>query len=234
MALPATPRDLLHALPGQAMQGRSVGSDDDLGLTSRAALQDLARYLVCYRDCTILGAINTGGISSNGGTVDTTAIQIDLTTCDILLGGRHCRIDALNDQPIFGSGAWARSLGLDGEAAVMPSANGKTMEAALVAVLVNGAAVLYLICGDEDDDGSQAAPTEAQIQAALAAAEIPDRDPTVGLIITRLKIARGASTTITLTHGAPSSTASLEAERHHGCVWPSYEADGLSMPEVAG
>lgn len=232
MTMPATPRDLLHAIPGQAMQARSVGSDDDLGLSSRQSLQDLARHLICFAGCTLLGAINTGGISSNGGTVDTTAIQINLTTCDILLGGRHCRITALTNQAVFGTGAWARTLGLDGAAAVMPSAEGKTIEAALVAVLVSGAAVLYLVCGAEANDGVQVAPTAAQVQAALAAAEIANRDPTVGLIITRLKVARGATTTITLTHGAPSSTASLEAERHHGCVWPEYETDGLSMPEI--
>lgn len=233
MALPATPHALLNALPGQALRGRSRGSSDDLGPISTAALQDFMRYIVCYRDCTILGALNTGGISSNGATVNTTAIQIDLTTCDILLGGRPCRITALNDQPVFGSGAWARTLGLDGEAAVMPSAEGKTLEAALVAVLVEGAAVLYLICGDEADDGEQVAPTEAQIQTALELAAIADRDPTVGLIITRIKWARGATTTVTATHGDPAATASLAHERHHGCIWPEVEDDGLSMPEIA-
>lgn len=230
MALPATPRALLNALPGQALQGRSR---TDQARLSVAALQDFMRYIVCYRDCTILGALNTGGISTNGATVNTTAIQIDLTTCDILLGGRPCRIAALNDQPVFGSGAWARTLNLEGEAAEMPSAEGKTLEAALVAVLVAGEAVLYLICGAEDDDGDQVAPTEAQIQTALELAAIADRDPTVGLILTRIKVARGATTTITLTHGDPAATASLAHERHHGCIWPEVEDDGLSMPSVA-
>lgn len=233
MAVPASPRALLNEIPGQDLAGRSRESVTGLTPIRAESYQDLARYLVCYMGCRVLGALNSGGISVNGGTVNTTAIQIDLTTCDVLLGGRPCRIAALNDQAIFGTGAWARTLDLLGQAETMPSAEGKTLEAALVAVLVAGAAVLYLICGAEDDDGDQVAPTEAQIQTALALAAIEDRDPTVGLILTRIKVARGATTTITLTHGDPAATASLALERHHGCVWPAYDADGLTMPAVA-
>lgn len=234
MAAPASVRALLNEIPGQDLSGRSRGSTTGLSNIRVESYQDLARYLICFMGCHILGTINTGGISSNGGTVDTTAVQINLTTFDCMLGGRHYRQAALTNQAVFGTGAWTKSIDLEGEAAVIPSANGKTFEAALVAVaLTTGSLALYLVCGDEDDDGDQVAPTAAQIQAALAAAEIEDRDPTLGLIITRIKVARGASTTITLTHGAPSSTASLEAERHQGCVWPEYATDGLTMPSIA-
>lgn len=233
MAAPATPRALLNEIPGQDLSGRSRESTTGLTPIRAASYQDLARYLICYMGCRVLGALNSGGISTNGATVNTTAIQIDLTTCDILLGGRPYRVTALNDQPIFGTSAWARTIDLLGQAETMPSAEGKTLEGALVAVLVDGAAVLYFVCGAEDDDGEQVAPTEAQIQTALDLAAIAGRDPTVGLILTRIKVARGATTTITLTHGDPAATAALALERHHGCVWPEYAADGLTMPSVA-
>jgi len=234
MAQPTTTRALLNEIPGQDLSGRSRGSTTGLSNIRVESYQDLARFVLCILNTTILGAINTGGISSNGGTVDTTAIQINLTTFDCKLGGFFARQAALTNQAIFGTGAWSKSINLDGTAAVIPTANGKTKAAALVAVrLASGAADLWLVCGPEANDGAQVAPTAAQIQAALAAAAISTRDPSVALIVTRIVIARGASTTITLTHGAPSSTASLEAERRQGCVWPEYAADGLTMPSVA-
>lgn len=234
MGQPTTTRGLLNEIPGQDLLGRSRGSTDGLSNIRVESYQDLARFVLCILNTTILGAINTGGITTNGGTVDTTAIQINMTTFDCKLGGFFARHAALTNQAIFGAGAWAKTIKLDGTAAVMPSAEGKTLEAALVAVrLANGNADLWLVCGAEANDASQVAPTAAQIQAALAAAAISTRDPSVGLIVTRIKVARGATTTITLTHGAPSSTATLEAERRQGCVWPAYAADGLTMPEIA-
>lgn len=234
MGQPTTTRGLLNEIPGQDLLGKS--RQDTTGLTPIRAesYQDFARFVLCILHTTILGAINTGGISSSGGTVDTTAVQINLTTFDCKLGGFFARQAALTNQPIFGTGAWTKSINLDGTDAVIPTANGKTKAAALVAVrLANGDADLWLVCGAEANNGAEVAPTAAQIQAALAAKAISTRDPSIALIVTRLTIARGAGTTITLTHGAPSSTASLEAERRQGCVWPAYAADGLTMPSVA-
>lgn len=234
MGQPTTPRGVLNEIPGQELSGLSRGSTTGLTPVSAEKLQDAMRFIICINLTFILGAINTGGISSDGGTVDTSAVQINLTTFDCKLGGFFARQAALTNQAIFGTGAWSKSINLDGTAAVIPTANGKTKAAALVAVrLASGAADLWLVCGAEANNGAQVAPTAAQIQAALAAAAISTRDPSVALIVTRIVIARGASTTITLTHGAPSSTASLEAERRQGCVWPEYAADGLTMPSVA-
>ena len=233
MGKPTTLRGLLNEIPGQDLSGRSRESVTGLTPIRAEAYQDLARFLLCVINTTLLGAVNTGGVVSDGGTVTTTAIQINMTTFDCRLGGFFARHAALTNQAIFGTGAWAKSIKLDGTAASMPSENGKSMRVALVAVrLANGNADLWLVCGAEANDAAEVAPTAAQIQTALALKAISTRDSTCALIINRFKIARSGGN-ITMTHPTLSSDAALEAERREGCVWPEYAADGLTMPSIA-
>ena len=87
-------------------------------------------------------------------------------------------------------------------------------------MVISGALDFRVVLGDEDDDGDEVPPTVAQCRDALAAAGISGLRAGVGLVVQRIKIARGASTTVTLTHGAPSSDDALWAERMGaGAFW---------------
>ena len=202
---------LLDQIPGDELLSRSRGSNDDLGPASTAALQDIARA-VSRAMTHVVGTGDTGGVTSDGGTVSTTAVQINMTACPALVDSVPGKVAALTNFAILGTSA-AKCIDLAGAAGVIPTANGKTKDAALCLIVVNGALDFRVVVGAEANDGSQVPPTVAQCKAALAAANISGMRAGVGLIVQRFTIARGASTTITLTHGAPSSTEALWKER---------------------
>lgn len=211
---------LLDQIPGDELEARSRGSNDDLGPISTAAAQDLARA-VSRAMTRVIGTGDTGGVTSDGGTVTTVAVQINMTACPAIVDGVPGKVAALTNFAILGTSA-AKCIDPAGAAGVIPSANGKTKAAALVLIVVSGALDFRVVLGAEADDGAQVAPTVAVCKAALAAANISGMREGVGLIAQRFTIARGASTTITLAHGAPSSTESLWAERMGaGSFWAS-------------
>jgi hypothetical protein len=162
---------------------------------------------------------DTGFITTDGGTVTTTVVQIDMTAGRAVVDGVPGKVAALNDFAILGTAA-AKCIGPTGAAGVIPTANGKTKDAALCIVVINGALDFRVVLGAEANDGAQVPPTVDDCRDALIAAAITDLREGVGLIVQRFTIARGAGTTITLTHGAPSSTAALWAERMgKGAFW---------------
>lgn len=210
---------LLDQIPGDVLSERSRGSNDDLGPASTAALQDLARAVSRAMTHQIGTDGDTGFVTSDGGTVTTTAVQIDMTAGRARVDGVAGKISALNDFAILGTGA-AKCLDLDGTAGTLPSAEGKTKDAALCIVVIDGALDFRVVLGDEADDTEQVPPTVAECRDALIAAAITDLREGVGLVVQRFTIARGAATTITLTHGAPGSDADLWAERMGaGAFW---------------
>lgn len=77
---------------------------------------------------------------------------------------------------------------------------------------------MYAVFGDEAADGNEVAPTAAQIKTAITAADVTDLDETVGLIVARFKIQRVATDTITVTHTAVTTDASLLLERLYSPV----------------
>lgn len=213
---------LLDQIPGPLFDddpNRSVGSTDDQGLASRAALQDLARSVSRAMTMQIGTDGDTGFVTSDGGTVTTVAVQIDMTAGRAVVDGVPGKITALNDFAILGTSA-AKCINHDGTTGSLPSANGKTKAAALCIVVISGALDFRVVLGAEADDGAQVAPTITTCRDALAAASISGLREGAGLIVQRFTVARGASTTITLAHGAPSSDAALWAERMgKGAFW---------------
>jgi hypothetical protein len=156
----------------------------------------------------VVGADSTL-ISSNGASQTTTVYQIDLTTGNVVIGGVAGIIAALDDKDLLNV-AHIKSYQLDGTAAVALTADGKTYEVALVAILVSGAVEIRAIFGAEAADAAEVAPTNAQIRAALAAASITGYDAECGLVFTRIKIQRVAVDTITMTHAAATTLAVLQ------------------------
>lgn len=185
----------------------------------RDLLQSLRAWVFGMALTRVLGDGTTGGVTTDGATKTIAAYQIDMSAVSVLVGGVLGEIGALNDQSICGTSAWSKSYTLDGTAPSVLSADGKTYEVALVAVLVSGAVQLHAVFGDEADDGDEVAPTASQIRAALVAANIAGLDASVGLVVTRLKIKRVATDTITYTHGAPGSNAALRQERLVGSLY---------------
>lgn len=243
MTAPASARELLNEIPGQDLLGRSRGSTDGLSNIRVESYQDAVRFFLCYVACRVLTG-HTSLLTSNGATLSAAEIELDISTGDVQLGGRFYRVAAANDVPI---GTGVLSLVIDTAGAeiesatpVLPSATGKTLRLVVCLVaLTTGSAQFVIVRGTEANDASEVEPTEATVQTALkaafAAGLIPDGDPTLGLIAGRIKVARTFSdpdVVITLTHTAPASNAALENERQHGCIWPTYDADGLTMPAI--
>ncbi len=243
MAVPASARALLNQIPGQDLSGLSRGSTTGLTPIRAESYQDLARYLTSYMGCRVLTG-HTSLLTSNGATVSAVEIELDIAAGDAHLGGRFYRLAAVAYVPI-GTGVLALVIDtagaeVAGDTPALPSATGKTLRLVVCLVaLTTGDALFVVVRGTEANDGAEVAPTEATVQTALkaafAAGLIEDGDPTCALIVGRVKVARtfvDPDIIITLTHTAPASDADLEGERQHGCIWPDYEADGLSMPEI--
>lgn len=210
---------LLDQIPGAELEARSRGSNDDLGPISTAAAQDLARSVSRAMTLQVGTDGDTGFITSDGAAVSTTAVQIDMTAGRAVVDGVPGKITALNDFAILGTSA-AKCINHDGTAGTIPSANGKTKAAAVCIVVISGALDFRVVLGAEANDGAQVAPTITTCRDALAAAGISGLREGAGLIVQRFTIARGASTTITLAHGAPGSDAALWAERMgKGAFW---------------
>lgn len=163
---------------------------------------------------------DTSLLTANGGTLTIAAYQIDMSAGGVLVDGTFGAFALLNDQAIVGTGAWTKSFKLDGTAAALLTADGKTYWVALVVYRLNGVPTIYAIFGAEANDASEVAPTGAQCRAALLAANIATLDLSVGLVIARFKIQRVAVDTITVTHTAAAATAALKAERVYGAIFP--------------
>lgn len=162
-------------------------------------------------------------VTDDGTSGSTIALyRINIARGKSLCGNVFKEWAAQADVVLIGAGQWDKSLQLDGSAAVVLTADGKTYDVALVQVLIAGVPTLYAIFGDEADDASEVAPDTAGIKAALAAADITDHDASVGGVVARFKIQREAVDTITMTHVDPSGTTAAElalaAERLQGTL----------------
>lgn len=188
-----------------------------------AGLYDTALALL-KTNTRALGA-DTTLLTSNGASVTTAVIQIDLATGDCLVAGEYKRFAALNDQPIVGTAAWTKSFKLNGTAAAVLSADAKDYQIAIVVVNVADVPTLYAVFGAEAATGAAVDPTAAQIHAALAAAAVADMDTTAVLVIGRILAARAAGA-VALTHTNPGTAGAagdaLKAERIFGSVVAGY------------
>lgn len=157
-------------------------------------------------------------LAANGTTPSTIAIyRINLSLGEALVGGDYLKQIALVDTVLIGTGTWGKSIKLDGSAAAVLSADGKTYWVALVAVPINGAPALYAVFGAEAADTFEVALTPAQIVAALTAALGTTYNPNFGLILNRVKLQRvGGAIVVTVTD--PATDNALKGERLAGTL----------------
>ena len=100
------------------------------------------------------------------------------------------------------------------------TADSRDKELALCSILVAGVPTLYGVFGAEAGTGLAAAPTSAQVRAALIAAAIVGSDTTCGVIWARILYARGAGGpgVTVATHRDVLTYAALAEERAVGTL----------------
>lgn len=157
-------------------------------------------------------------LAADGTTPSTISVyRINLSLGDLLVGGEYLNQAALTDQVLIGSGAWAKSLDLNGDPAVVLTADGQTYDCVLVAINKDGAPALYAVFGDEAADGSEETPTDLQAQNALKLALGDAYDDKFGLVTNIIKWQRaGGAMTVTATD--PAANDALKAKRLAGTL----------------
>lgn len=152
--------------------------------------------------------------TSDGGTVDSTTVSIDVSAGQMLCNKVAKHFAAVNDQAILGAGVWARSYKAGGVAATMVSASNDCY-CALVAINDGGTIQMHAVFAPEAPTGTAVGYTPAQIEVVLLAAGITG----VGTIIGLIKLARDAGANVVLTHENPATSEGLAGYRAYGCLY---------------
>jgi hypothetical protein len=161
---------------------------------------------------------DTSILADDGSSGSTIALyRMDLSVGDALVGSKFLDQAALTDTVLVGAGEWGKSFALDGSAAVVITADGKTCYYTLVAVLINDVPTLYAIFGAEALDGNEVEPTECEIIDALIAAGIAGYEPRYGLILNEVLVQR-AGGAMTLTAKDPAAVDALKEKRLAGTL----------------
>jgi hypothetical protein len=137
--------------------------------------------------------------------------------------GTWLNFAAAPDTVLIGAGAWGNSYKLDGTAAVVLSADGKTYDVAFVGALVLGVPTLFAVFGAEADDTFELPPDNDDVHDALDA--VANIDATTMIVLGRAKIQRVAVATITDTFTDPAAVSTagsaLLSERMSAGVYRS-------------
>lgn len=209
-----TPNTRLARHPDSVGDNRSRGRNAR-GLVSYDNLKADQRALI-EAETRMAPYNHTGLLTTDGSNLAIALYDVDIAAGSAFVGGYYKRWAAATDQVLIGAGQDIETYKLDGTAAAVLTADGKTYWCAIVAIVVNGAVELRAVVGDEADDASEEAITPAQINTALRAASITNHDPDVFLVLDRIKIQRVATDTMTLTHTDPASDDTLAGERGRG------------------
>lgn len=212
----------LDRWPGPIIQDRNGGRDRIVAAVDYDSVRALQREVIAGAS-RVERDDDTGLLIADGASQTIAQYEFDASAGVATVAGFTDRLAALNDQPFIGTDEWAKSFALDGSAAAVLSADGKTYDAALCVVLIDNAGTRSLdwafVVGAEADDGDEAAPTGQQIRDALGAATYANLDPNAFLVVGRVKIQRVAVDTITTTITDPASDDDLLNERTRGyCV----------------
>ena len=212
------PATRLDRIPGGLFNRGSNSGRIDYDSFELAMRQQLAQDSRVERDD------DTTLLISDGTSQITTQYEFSLSAGVARVAGTVDRFAALVDQPVLGTDAWGKSMGLDGAAPALLTADGQTYDTALCVVLLDDGAGnksldLAMVFGDEAADGAEVAVTAQQIRDALGATALPafdDIDPDCFLVINRVKIQRVAVDTISTTITDPASDDPLLNERSSG------------------
>jgi hypothetical protein len=190
------------------LDGRSTGSD---------GIYDLLQAIRGQCLCRVPGDNDTEFVTTDGASQTITVYEIDVAAGDVLLNGVHDAVAAEDDSDLLNQDIL--SFALDGTDAVALTADGQTYEVALCCISISDAATLVAIFGDEAADTAEVKPTGAQCFDAIVLADPTGWDGKPGVIVTRFKIQRVATDTITMTHADPASDELVKSERLAGNVF---------------
>lgn len=212
-----TLQESLGKLPDsqQKIRGQHEQSYGYLSIqAARNVLQSAFQWAVAWGLCRMVDA---GLAFSDGGSGSTIALyRVNHSVADVLCM-HFKRFAATVDTVLLGAGTWGKSYNLAGSVPAALTADGQTYWVVYVVILVNNIPELHAVFGAEASDTAEVKPDESAIQTALAAANIADYDPTLGLIVGETKIQRVAVDTITMTHTAVTVEA-LAAQRARGTL----------------
>jgi glycerate kinase len=207
---------LLGRHPNPIVSGRSFNADDKLTAVQYEELQDS----LTRAESRVLTDNPAALLTTDGTSGSTIALyRIDIAAGNPLVSGVVAIMATAADTVILGAGTWDKSYTLAGGTPAALSADGKTYDIAVVAIVVSGAVQLHAVFGAEADDTSEVAPTTQQIKDALIAASITGLQQRGGLVVARVKIQRVATDTITMTHTTSASNAGLLLERSCGNIF---------------
>jgi hypothetical protein len=204
---------LAARFPNPILDNRTYDLDDDFTAQVNAELKDLHQRSMTR----VRGDTDTALLTADGSTASVIdQYYMDYSAGSVLIAGLPGIIAAGTDVGLIGAVDWGKSYKLDGTAAVILTADGKTYDMAVVAIVVNGAVQLHAVFGAEAADAAEVAPTMTQISAALIAAGITNIETRAGLVVARMKFQRVAVDTITVTNIVPAANLGLMAERSSG------------------
>lgn len=206
--------------PGEALSRRSRSRDgvsfcNLTGLTASMRDQlEMDSHLEPTDD-------DVGLLAANPTTPNTIAVYgVNISAGRVRVGGVFARLGAAVDQVLIGAGQDIPTYKLDGTAAVVLSADGKTFWLALVEVVDAGSVVHRAVVGAEADDTSElelsVSDVDTALRAALASGLDPTLEPDAWLSISAIKVQRVAVDTITYTHTNPATDDVLAEERSRG------------------
>lgn len=218
-----TPTELLASFPSARITAGNVsrpladsGVIADEGPADWQALQNF--IVTAYKDSVsraltrVLKDDDTGLITAAPTTPQTIALYyVNVSAGELLCGGVYLRQAAQVDLDLLTIG-----YQLDGTAAAAISADGDALYVALCVLNVAGVPTFKAVFGAQANQGSEVAPTDAQIAAALLAAGIANADESSILVVASLLIDRNAVDTIVYTHDDPATDDTLAARRSVG------------------
>lgn len=203
---------LSNRFPNPILDERSYNRVDDFTSQVNKELKDLFQRCLTH----VRGA-DTTLVAADGSTGSVIAVyRIDYTAGSVLVAGLPAVFGAGTDVILIGASEWGKSYQLDGSSAVVLTADGKTYDMVVVAIVVDGAVTLHAVFGDEATDSEEVALTMTTISAALIAADITDIEARAGVIVARMTFQRVATDTITVTNIDPATDLDLMAERDSG------------------
>lgn len=223
-----TPTQLLDKFPSPQVRRSSrplAGqSGEDLGPVNYDGVKDM--FVTIWREAVSKALTrldqddDTTLISADpSGSETIAAYLINLSAGRALVGGVFGRFAAEVDLDLLLIG-----VNLDGTAATAITVDGDALIVAIVAVVISGAVEIRAVFGDQENQSSEVAPTDADIVAALAAGKLgsvvglEDADLTSALVIQTILVERDATDTMDYTHDDPATVDALAARRAAGTL----------------
>lgn len=172
-------------------------------------------------------------VSTDGGTIDADEYEVDVAAGDVLIGGTHGTIDALDDKDLLDAND-TTTIDLDGVAVTSADAidNGQSVVVVMLAVLISGTPSLVFVMGAAATTGSQVTPTPEQCRKAIELAGISGLNASgLGIVLGTITIKRVQVLTL-LYSGTPEVGDDMNVTVNG--VDTTHTADGTTLNDEVG